>query len=208
MTDPNYSAILLIVDRSGSMGVIREASQDAINEFITGQATQPGRRTIRLNQFDSHLDTVFPSTDALMCPKYVLAPRGGTALYDAIGFGIEDFGRELAALGENERPGSVVVGIMTDGAENSSHEYSRDRIKEMIEHQQVGYRWKFLFMGANQDAVLTASFIGLNRESALTYTASSVGARSVVNTFNTYAVAAASGIDYTITDDERNEAQQ
>jgi len=199
---------MLIVDRSGSMATIRNASQDAINEFIAGQGAAEGRRTIRLDQFDDHHETVFPSTEAVACPRFSLVPRGGTALYDAIGRGINAFGAELAAMMPNLRPANVVVGIMTDGGENSSREFNLERIKSMIEHQQYGYRWQFLFMGANQDAVLTAQGMGLGAGSAITYTASSVGTRSVIGTFNEAVAVASTGLTYEVTDEDREEAQK
>lgn len=38
MTNPDYCAVMLVIDRSGSMETIRASAQDAINEFIHDQA--------------------------------------------------------------------------------------------------------------------------------------------------------------------------
>lgn len=206
MTDPTYTAICLIVDRSGSMAGIRESSEDALNEFVHGQATEPGKRTIRMVEFDDRYSQVWPSTPAADCPQYSLVPRGMTALWDAIGRGVSEFGAELAAMPEDQRPGNVLVAIMTDGHENSSHEWTADRVKEVITEQQNAYSWQFLFMGANQDAVLTGRQIGLGAHQSVTYAASDVGTRSVVGTMDAYVAAVAMAAAPTITDEQRRQA--
>ena len=60
-------------------------------------------------------------------PSLVLQPRGTTALLDSIGRLIGEAGQRLAALPDDRRPGTVVVGIMTDGMENASREWSHPR---------------------------------------------------------------------------------
>ena len=63
---------------------------------------------------------------------------------------------------EEDRPGLVIVVIVTDGEENSSTELSKDQFKELITHQQVKYSWHFTFLGANQDAFTEAEGMGIN----------------------------------------------
>jgi len=50
----------------------------------------------------------------------------------------------------------VIACILTDGSENASREFSRSKIKEMIEHQRDKYQWEFVFLAANQDAFAEA----------------------------------------------------
>ena len=64
-------------------------------------------------------------------------------------------------MNQQDRPGLVIFVVMTDGEENSSKEFTKDRIKEMIEHQQDEYDWHFTFLGANQDAFAEASGMGI-----------------------------------------------
>ncbi len=42
--------------------------------------------------------------------------------------------------------------IATDGMENSSREYNRAQIQEIIKRQQEVYDWQILFIGANMNA--------------------------------------------------------
>lgn len=85
-------------------------------------------------------------------------------------------GAELAALPEPERPGTVLVAVLTDGHENASREASGAMVKALVERQQHQYGWQFTYLGANQDAVLTAHGLGIRAEDALTYAAGNVDA--------------------------------
>jgi hypothetical protein len=93
--------------------------------------------------------------------KYKLVPRGSTALLDAVGRAINETGERLAKMPEAERPGLVVFVVMTDGPENSSREFTKSHIKQMIEHQQSVYKWQFTFLGANQDAFAEGGAMGV-----------------------------------------------
>lgn len=59
--------------------------------------------------------------------------------------------------------------IMTDGMENASHIYRIDKVKQMIERQKEKYGWEFLFLGANIDAIETASHFGIDADKAANY---------------------------------------
>ena len=67
---------------------------------------------------------------------------------------------------------------MTDGFENASREFNAAKISEMINHQRNVYKWEFMFIGANQDAVLSAKEIGIPAFAALTYAANEEGTRA------------------------------
>ena len=59
--------------------------------------------------------------------------------------------------------------------ENASHQYSREKIKAMIERQKTKYGWEFLFLGANIDAIETARSYGIDQDRAVEYICDSVG---------------------------------
>jgi hypothetical protein len=95
-------------------------------------------------------------------PPLALAPRGSTALLDSMGRLITDAGATLAALPEDQRPGTVVVAVMTDGHENASKEWTRLAIRSLVEQQTTAYHWQFLYMGADQDAIEVGASIGVD----------------------------------------------
>ena len=208
MTDPNYTAIALLVDRSGSMHAILVPAEDAINEFIASQAHQPGKRTIRVDQFDHECLFASTSLPAADCPPFHLEPRGSTALLDAMGATITSFGRELTAMPEDERPSTVIFAVMTDGGENSSVGYTWDQVKDIVERQERDYNWQILYLGANQDAIATGAKMGVRRDRSLTYAASDVGTRSAGDSIGNYVVTASSGLPAAFTDEDRANASR
>ncbi|WP_230117168.1 VWA domain-containing protein [Arthrobacter sp. Bi83] len=118
-------------------------------------------------------------------PPLVLQPRGSTALHDAMVRLIGEAGAELAAMPAHERPGTVLVAVLTDGHENASREANGAMVKGLVERQQMQWGWQFTYLGANQDAVLTAQGLGIRAEDALTYAAGNVDAAFSVQSAKT-----------------------
>lgn len=207
MTDPNYCAIMLVIDRSGSMMSIRESAQEAINKFFREQANQTGRRTIRVAQFNGQYESVHGSTEAHRCPVYELRPGGSTALFDAIGRGLIEFGEELAALSEVQRPSTVIFAIMTDGWENSSKEFNREQIRTLIGQQERDYDWQILYLGANQDAIAEGASLGVRASQSMTYAASPAGMSATMDSLDSYvASSVSSGTRGSFTNEDRERA--
>ena len=63
----------------------------------TSSAKEPGEATVTLAQFDTEYEVVYANRPIADVPRLELQPRGGTALYDALGRLITDVGAELAA---------------------------------------------------------------------------------------------------------------
>lgn len=169
MTDPTKTHIEFLLDRSGSMAAIKLDVEGGFTTFIAEQRAHPGACTVSLSQFDDHYETVYTALPVAAAPPLVLVPRGMTALLDAIGRTVVALGERLAALSEHERPGTVIVAIMTDGLENASTEFTRPAIKALIETQEREFSWQFLYMGANQDAIEVGEGLGVRRDRSLTY---------------------------------------
>lgn len=168
----DLTQILYIQDRSGSMSSLREASIAGFNEFIVGQKEDgEGDAQLRLVQFDHEYIVRFdlPIADVVPLTTLTYEPRGSTALLDALGRAISDLGRDLKAMAEKDRPGNVIVCIMTDGLENASREYTRDQVFKMITEQKDVYKWQFLFLGAGQDAIQTGVGLGIGAQASATY---------------------------------------
>ena len=105
-------------------------------------------------------------------------PRGCTALLDAIGQTIDDLGLRFAAVSEKDRPGQVIVAILTDGLENASQRFTWKEIAGKIKHQTDTYKWIFLFLGANQDAIATAANLSIAANNAANYVADAAGSKA------------------------------
>lgn len=88
-----------------------------------------------------------------------------------MGRGINETGKRLAAMDEAERPGLVMMVVMTDGQENASSEFTKNQIAEMVKHQQKTYNWQFTFLGTNQDAFAEAQALGIDQSGVANYSA-------------------------------------
>lgn len=169
MTDANLTHLYFLLDRSGSMVSLREDTIGGFDTFIAEQRTAPGRCRVTLAQFDNEYDEVYADSDIATVPSLVLVPRGSTALLDALGRLVVTAGERLAALPEQDRPGSVIVGVMTDGYENASRDWTHGRIKALIEQQSTEYGWQFLYLGADQDAIEEGAKMGFAAGKSMTY---------------------------------------
>ncbi|MEO5851991.1 MAG: vWA domain-containing protein [Nocardioides sp.] len=169
MTDATLTHLYFLLDRSGSMHSMQADTKGGFDAFIGDQRATPGRCLVTLAQFDDSYDVVYTDRDLAEVPPLELVPRGSTALLDALGRLITTAGERLAALPEDQRPGSVVVGVMTDGLENVSREWSQPRIKALIEQQDRDYGWQFLYLGADQDAVEEGMKMGFAAGKSMTY---------------------------------------
>lgn len=186
MTNPDLTTIAMVIDRSGSMASIKSEAENAVNAFIKEQTKLPGKCNIMLSQFDNEYDVVQKSRSAVKFPKYKLEPRGMTALYDAIHKTVDDLGAELALLTENERPGKVLVVVVTDGFENASERRDPELVKAKIQHQTDVYGWQFVFLAAGQDAIVTGGQMGFSAESTLSFNATPVALAATMDSFTEY----------------------
>ena len=169
MTNPDLTHIEFVLDRSGSMQSIKSDIEGGFDAFIADQRSHPGQCTVSLAQFDNEYETVFTAVDVGEVRSLDLQPRGATAMLDAIGRSVLALGERLVALPEAERPGTVVVAIMTDGMENASQEFTHAAIKDLITRQEQAYNWQFFYMGADQDAIEVGASIGVRPDRSLTY---------------------------------------
>ncbi len=174
----NLAEIAFILDRSGSMSSLQEQAISGFNRFLADQVAQPGDARLTLVLFD---DEYLVPVEALAIRDVPLldaatyVPRNTTALLDAIGLTVDRLGQRLAVMPEIERPAQVIVAILTDGLENASTRYTWKDIASRIRHQREKYNWQFLFLGANQDAIATASKMNIGAINAATFVANEAG---------------------------------
>jgi len=210
----NATQIALVLDRSGSMESVREATIDAFNEFINGQKADPNEVNLLFVQFDSAgphdivFDGLIKDFSGLSLDNYV--PRDLTPLHDAIGWTVTELGRRLSGVSEDQRPEKVVVVILTDGLENASTDFTNETVAALVKQQTDIYKWAFVFLAANQDAVLTAKGLNIKKGSALSYNSNGLSLRSMSASLNCsvdlwkYSNADAP----TFTDEDREQAKQ
>lgn len=181
----NLTEIVFILDRSGSMDHIASDTIGGYNAFIEKQKQEPGEAKLTTVLFDDRYEIIHDGVDLREVKPLTSAEyyaRGMTALMDAVGRTINRVGERLAMTPEEERPGKVIFVITTDGYENNSKEFTRAKVKEMIEHQTNKYSWQFMFLGAGIDAAEEAESIGIARLHACEYVASRAGTDALYST--------------------------
>ena len=207
MTDPNYSALVVVMDRSGSMTTIQQEMEAGLQTLIDEQAKLPGMLTVDLIQFDSIIEPVCVMEDAKKV-KVKLEPRGATALYDALGVAINGFTKSVSDLPEHARPSKITLIAVTDGEENSSQEYDLNTIKKLVTTKQKEDGWEFLFLGSNQDAVLSGKNLGFLEDASLTFDNNGRGVQAMTKSASRFVGDARSGNRKGFTEAERDSASR
>lgn len=157
--------INLVIDRSGSMYNIMDSTIIGINNFIEDQKTLKAECILSLFIFDTIIENPISKANLKTFPgitKEMIQPRNATALYDAIKVSIED-------INNYNYNGNKTIVIMTDGYENSSKLIDHIGINKLIQESKLN-GIKFIYLGANQNAIKVANAIGICEDSALTYT--------------------------------------
>ena len=177
----DYTHITIVMDRSGSMTSCVKDMEGGLNTFIQDQKKENSKCTVSFIRFDDQYEKVLDFVDIQAVGELKLEPRGYTALRDALGMAITDTGCVLDKMKEEDKPGLVIVFVITDGGENFSKEITVEKLKKMIKHQQDVYNWHFNYLGANQDSFTEASKLGVNINNIANYDTS-----KGVETFNVY----------------------
>ena len=172
--------VTFVLDSSGSMSAIREDTIGGFNTFLEDQQAEEGSATVSLVDFNSTVSVTYrgmaiEGAEKLTSETY--APGGQTALYDAIVTSTEDTTEFISGIDADNRPENVIVVVLTDGKENAS-ETPQHMVQERVETTQTEYGWEFLFIGANQDAALTAEGMGIDKQNSLDMSHSGDGARA------------------------------
>lgn len=149
--------LVFIIDRSGSMGGLERDTVGGFNSVLRQNRELPGECLVTTILFSTDvtvLHDAVPLQQVKDMTMHDYVPGGCTALLDAMGNAIN---RMLW----QEEPGRVQFVIITDGEENSSREYSLEKIRSMVTRLTQQNHWDFLFLGANMDAISTAGRMGI-----------------------------------------------
>lgn len=175
-------SVFVALDRSGSMSGEKWTSAiDSINDYITNLQKEEVEGDVTVIAFDSNmqgnvrLEPILENKSIAYFKRIspeVLTPSGMTPLYDAAAHVMD-----LALKSKAER---AVVVIMTDGAENSSREYTQISVKEKVNTvTKKGY--EVIFLGANFDVSQYAAQAGLNQTKMRSFDLLNMNARMAMS---------------------------
>ena len=147
----------MVIDQSGSMNVMNEAVFAGAREVVENLPVDAEVRLITFNQTVqvgrlTSRDEANSNLDARLA-------NGATALRDAIMMAM--------ATEEEDPPEMNTFVVLTDGQDNASSATVED-VRQVIERANAR-GWRFLFLGANQDAIAAAATYGIARDRALTF---------------------------------------
>ncbi len=170
--EKNYTEIVFLLDRSGSMGGLEQDTIGGYNAFLKRQKKEGDNGVVSTILFDDKSEVIHDRVplgkieDMTEKEYYV---RGCTALLDALGGAIRHIGIVHKYAREEDRPAKTIFVITTDGMENASRRYSYDDVRRMVERQKEQYGWEFLFLGANMDAIAAAGRFGISEDRAVRF---------------------------------------
>ncbi|MFW6116298.1 MAG: vWA domain-containing protein [bacterium] len=181
-----YVEVAFVLDETGSMHEIKEDTIGGFNQWLEEQKeldVEEMRCSLVLFSKIEDEKTYrirhqgIPIGDVEKLDDSTYRPRGTTPLLDAIGITIDRLGTRLDNMDEAEKPEKVIVAILTDGRENASEEYTLERVKEMVTHQQEKYSWNFIFLGVGIDAFAAGGQMGIAARTTRRHDRSGQGVR-------------------------------
>jgi Mg-chelatase subunit ChlD len=169
---------VMIIDKSGSMRTLSEATVDGFNEYLTSAQHETPDAIMSVTLFDTtrvelHVAEPIAKIPLLTEERYTRGGMGNTALNDAVGATI--VGIESSNYAKNRR---ILVAVTTDGLENASKEWTRAQVAELVKKKEAA-GWKFVFFGANIDVPQEAATMNIPAARAVPYMSSDAGTREI-----------------------------
>ena len=167
----NVTEIVFILDRSGSMHGLEADTIGGFNSTLEQNKNADGDALVSTVLFNTGSEVIHDRVPIAEVPPLTeneYQVGGGTALLDAVGDAVRHIRNVHKYAREEDRPAKTLFVITTDGMENSSHRYSFDDIKRLIEKQKER-GWEFLFLGANIDSVEVSGRMGISARRTVNY---------------------------------------
>lgn len=173
----NLTELVFILDKSGSMHGLEGDTIGGYNSLLEKQKAVEGEAVITTALFNDGYELLHDRIDIQAVNPITESEYrvgGCTALVDAIGNTLHKIDNAQRNTAEDFRAEKVLCVIITDGQENASREFTADKVKALVEqYKEKG--WEFIFLGANIDAIETASHYGIAPSRAQGYVATEEG---------------------------------
>jgi hypothetical protein len=150
------------------MQSLQRSSIEGFNDFLRDQQQESGECALSLCVFNTDFDirhVAEPIDKIKMLDTLSYQPSGGTALLDAVGSSVKGAEAWLEKQ-RNKKDWKVIVATLTDGYENSSHEWhisqppvaDDDRDLLGLIRWKTTEGWEFMFLGAGGSQWLEQTF--------------------------------------------------
>ncbi len=161
MTDPMHTHLEFVVDMSGSMSSMSFEAQQGYQALLEVQEKIEGKCSVSLNRFSSGYENVYRDRAVADAPGLQVNSRGDSALYDAISRAATDLGATLNSRPEVERPGKIVMIVLSDGVDTASLQHDLADVHRLVTRQQSIYKWFFIYLGSRHDAIKVGTGLGI-----------------------------------------------
>lgn len=148
--------VVFILDKSGSMSGSEDSTISSFNEYLEKEKNNNYKTRITTILFSDDYSYLYKGADVskvnpLTRDDYFAS--GCTALYDAIGSSINYIDRC-----DTDK---VLFIIITDGYENASREFDKDKVRRMIKNHS---NYEFIYIGADIDSYSSGGSIGIKSD--------------------------------------------
>lgn len=207
------TVVHVLMDASGSMESVRDATIDGYNEYVNALKKDGGKYKLSLTTFDSgnmgelRLKNVHQNVYVDDVPKLsrkTFVPMGGTPLYDA-------FCTVLKAVKSRDDEKHLFV-VLTDGGENASREFTANDMKELKSTKEKSGNWTFVYLGANQDSWAVAQQFGYTIANVSDFNATGTGVNvnflNLARSTTMYSASASMSTSGFYTDEQKKQNKQ
>lgn len=152
--------VVFLLDKSLSMKGCEEATIKGYNDYLKEQKKKDSLITTVLfnDKYELlHFRENVKNVKKLNKKSYNV--DGCTALYDAIG-------KTIKKLDKKVKDNKVLFIITTDGLENASTDYNKDKISKLIKSHK---NYEFIYIGASIDSYVEGSKLGIPKKNIANY---------------------------------------
>ncbi len=140
----NRKEFVFVIGKSAGMD--QNAMLEGFNSLIEAQKKIKDESTYTLVFFNEECKASALCKSIKGMRKYTektYVPKGGSGLYDAMGYAINAVGEKLSETDEYERPSLVCV-IVIGESDNASTVFEQRVVADMINLQKHIYKWDFV----------------------------------------------------------------
>ncbi|MDO4562686.1 MAG: hypothetical protein Q4C12_02500 [Clostridia bacterium] len=160
-----FREYVFVINKSEAFANVQEEVIAGFNAIVDAQKSSDKETAFTLAFFSNEPRISANGKPMSLMRKYnskTYAPKGGSALYDALGEVIDLVGERLDAAEEAERPEKVSVFVISS-ADDASTVFTREALYDKVGCQRFTYKWDFRFYGTGGEDINIADGMFLSK---------------------------------------------